>query len=172
MNGEPEEAPRIVELGHTGLWVHDLDRMRDFYSRVLGLTVTDEDAEVGIVFLSSRPDVEHHELVLAVGRTAPLGTRQTHQISWRVDSLESLRAFKRRFDAEGVPLQQVVTHGNAFGIYFFDPEGNRGEVYWLTGVEVPQPFRKTLDLDQDGDRIFADAEALLSDGGPPYQPVQ
>ncbi|MGH9087057.1 MAG: VOC family protein [Acidimicrobiales bacterium] len=163
--------PRIVELGHTGLWVLDLALMRDFYTRVLGLTVTDEDPEVGMVFLSSRPDVEHHEMVLAVGRTAPMDTRQTHQISWRVDDLESLLAFKRRFDAEGVRLQQVVTHGNAFGIYFFDPEGNRGEVYWLTGRPVSQPFRKTIDLDQDPDAIFADAISLLTDGGPDYQPV-
>ncbi|MGH9108486.1 MAG: VOC family protein [Acidimicrobiales bacterium] len=165
------QRPTIVELGHTGLWVHDLARMRDFYSRVLGLTVTDEDPDVGIVFLSARPDVEHHEMVLATGRSAPLGTHQVHQISWRVDSLESLCAFKRRFDAEGVALQQVVTHGNAFGIYFFDPEGNRGEVYWPTGVDIPQPFRKSLDLDQDPEVIFAEARRLLSDGGQAYQPV-
>lgn len=163
--------PVIVELGHTGLWVDDLATMRDFYTRVLGLTVTDEDPELGMVFLSARPEAEHHEMVLAVGRTAPAGTRQSHQISWRVDSLASLVAFKQRFDAEGVPLQQVVTHGNAFGIYFFDPEGNRGEVYWPTGLDVRQPFRKTLDLDQDSDGIFAEARRLLADGGTDYQPV-
>lgn len=163
--------PRILELGHTGVWVHDLSLMRDFYSRVLGLTVTDEDVEAGMVFLSSRPDVEHHEMVLATGRTSPIGSRQTHQISWRVDSLESLMAFKQRFDREGVPIQQVVTHGNAFGIYFFDPEGNRGEVYWPTGERVPQPFRKNLDLDQDPPAILEEARRLLDDGGPPYQPV-
>jgi len=161
----------IQELGHTGLWVYDLSAMRDFYERVLGLTVTDEDTELGMVFLSSRPDVEHHEMVLAVGRTAPIGALQAHQISWRVDSLESLQEFKRRFDAEGVRLQQVVTHGNAFGIYFFDPEGNRGEVYWQTGEAVAQPFRKSLDLDQEPDAVFADAQRLLDDGTPPYQPV-
>lgn len=164
-------VPRIAELGHTGLWVHDLAVMRDFYSRVLGLTVTDEDADLGIVFLSSRPEVEHHEMVLAMGRTSPPGARATHQISWRVDSLDSLLAFKRRFAAEGVPLQQVVTHGNAFGIYFFDPEGNRGEVYWPTGIDVHQPFRKSIDLDQEPAAVFAQAERLLSDGTPPYQPV-
>jgi hypothetical protein len=35
---------------NTGLWVDDLDRMRDLYERLLGLTVTDEDADQGIVF--------------------------------------------------------------------------------------------------------------------------
>lgn len=161
----------IVELGHTGLWVHDLALMRRFYTDVLGLTVTDEDPELGLVFLSSRPDVEHHELVLATGRTAPIGTQQTHQISWRLDSLETLVRFKRRFDREGTPIQQVVTHGNAFGIYFFDPERNRGEVYWKTGVDVPQPFRKSIEIDQEPDKVLADARRLLTDGTPPYQPV-
>jgi catechol 2,3-dioxygenase-like lactoylglutathione lyase family enzyme len=45
----------IVGLGHTGLWVHDLEKMRDFYERVIGLTVTDEDDEQGIVFFSAQP---------------------------------------------------------------------------------------------------------------------
>lgn len=161
----------IVGLGHTGLWVYDLEVMRDFYTCVLGLTVTDEDTELGMVFLSSRPEVEHHEMVLALGRTAEIGALQTHQISWRVESLEALQEFKRRFEAEGVRLQQVVTHGYAFGIYFFDPEGNRGEVYWTTGKDVPQPFRKSLDLDQDPEAVFAEAQRLLDDGTPPYQPV-
>ena len=80
----------IVELGHTGLWVDDLAAMRAFYTRVLGLTVTDEDDELGIVFLSSRPELEHHELVLQRGRTAPRAAKLTHQISWRVDSNECL----------------------------------------------------------------------------------
>src|SRR3954467_6440126 len=85
----PEKGTSIMiaGLGHTGFWVHDLEKMRDFYSRVIGLTVTDEDEERGIVFLSSRPDEEHHEFVLQRGRTAPDGAKLTHQVSWRVDSL-------------------------------------------------------------------------------------
>jgi catechol-2,3-dioxygenase len=162
----------IVELGHTGFWVFDLEGMTDFYVQVLGLQVTDRDDEERIVFLSSRPDVEHHELVLAAGRTAPPGTMLTHQVSWRVDSLETLVEYHHRFKAAGVRVQQEVTHGNAFGIYFFDPEGNRNEVYLRIDLDVPQPFRKTLDLELPADELFAEAERLLNDGGPAYQPVR
>ena len=161
----------ITGLGHTGLWVNDLDRMRDFYQRVLGLTITDEDAGAGIVFFSSRPDEEHHEFVLQRGRQAPDDVKLTHQISWRVESLDDLREFHRRFVAEGVRIQQEVTHGNAFGIYFFDPEGNRNEVYLRIERDVRQPFRKTLHLDQEPEEIYAEAERLLTDGGPAYRPV-
>jgi catechol 2,3-dioxygenase-like lactoylglutathione lyase family enzyme len=162
----------ITGLGHTGFWVDDLETMRDFYSRVLGLTVTDEDEERGIVFFSSRPEEEHHEFVLQRGRTAPPGAKLTHQVSWRVDSLESIIDFHHRFRAEDIKVQQEVTHGNAIGIYFFDPEGNRNEVYLRLERDVRQPFRKTIDLDQDPADVFAEAERLLSEGGPAYQPVQ
>ncbi|MET8770405.1 VOC family protein [Streptomyces sp. NPDC004658] len=162
----------VVELGHTGLWVENLEVMRDFYSRVLGLTVTDEDAEREIVFFSSRPEEEHHEFVIQRGRTAAPGAKLTHQISWRIDSLETLVEFHKRFRGEGIEVQQEVTHGNAYGIYFFDPEGNRNEVYVRVDRDVRQPFRKTLNLDQPLEDIEAEAERLLSDGGPAYQPVQ
>ena len=162
----------IAGLGHTGLWVHDLAAMRDFYTRILGLQVTDEDQELGIVFLSSRPLVEHHELVLQKGRTAEHGTRLTHQISWRVDSLEAVIEFHGRFRTEGIQVQQEITHGNAIGIYFFDPEGNRNEVYLRIDRDVRQPFRKSLNLDQSAADILAEAERLLSDGTPAYQPVR
>jgi catechol 2,3-dioxygenase-like lactoylglutathione lyase family enzyme len=162
----------ITGLGHTGFWVDDLEKMRDFYSRVLGLTVTDEDEELGIVFFSSCPDEEHHEFVLQQGRTAPPGAKLTHQVSWRVDSLESIIDFHHRFRAEGIEVQQEVTHGNAIGIYFFDPEGNRNEVYLRIDRDVRQPFRKTIDLDLPPEEIFAEVERLLTEGGPAYQPVQ
>ncbi|MCL2583044.1 MAG: VOC family protein [Streptosporangiales bacterium] len=161
----------VVGLGHTGLWVDDLEKMRDFYERVIGLTVTDSDDEQGMVFLSAQPGIEHHEFVLQRGRTAPPGSKLPHQISWRVDSVETLQMYHERFKAEGVPVQQEVTHGNAYGIYFFDPEGNRGEVYLRIDRPVPQPFRKSLNLEQPVDDVHAEAERLLNDGTPAYQPA-
>ena len=162
----------ITGLGHTGFWVDDLDTMRDFYARVLGLTVTDEDPDRGIVFFSARPDLEHHEFVLQRGRTAPPGSKLTHQVSWRVDSIETILDFHRRFRAEGIEVQQEVSHGNAIGIYFFDPEGNRNEVYLRLERDVRQPFRKTINLDQEPADVLAEVERLLSDGTSAYQPVQ
>lgn len=100
------------------------------------------------MFFSARPDEEHHEFVLQRGRTAPPGAKLSHQVSWRIDSLETILAFHKRFKDEGVKVQQEVTHGNAIGIYFLDLEGNRNEVYLRLEDDVRQPFRKTLNLDQ------------------------
>ena len=162
----------IAELGHTGLWVYDLPKMRDFYERVLGLTVTDHDEAHGLVFFSSRPRTEHHEFVIQTGRTAAIGDQQQHQISWRVESLDDVIMFHHRFRREGVRVQQEVTHGNAFGIYFFDPEGNRNEVYLRLDRDIRQPFRKSIDFGQPPEQIYAEAERLLAEDGPAYQPVQ
>jgi catechol-2,3-dioxygenase len=162
----------ITGLGHTGLWVYDLPKMRDFYERLLGLTVTDEDEQLGIVFLSAKPSEEHHEFVLQSGRTARIGDKQQHQISWRVESVEDLRRFHRSFEQEGVKVQQEVTHGNALGIYFFDPEGNRNEVYLRIDRDVRQPFRKSIDFGLTPEEIYAEAERLLADDGAAYRPVE
>lgn len=160
----------IAELGHTGLWVYDLEKMRDFYENVLGLKVTDADMDFGIVFFSNRAE-EHHEFVLQRGRTSEIGALMTHQISWRVDSIEDIVKFHKRFQELGIQVQQEVTHGNAFGIYFFDPEGNRNEVYLRIDKDVRQPFRKTLNLDQPIEDIYAEAEQLLTDDTADYQPI-
>jgi len=158
----------IVGLGHAGLWVTDLARMRDFYRDVVGLTVTDEDHEIGMVFFSSRPTDEHHELVLARGRAAGHATT-LNQLSWRLDSLDSLIDYHHRFAVSGTRIKQVVTHGIALGIYFIDPEDNIGEVYWATGRSVPQPFRRDIDLGMDRDAVLDAAERLLTAPGNTYR---
>ena len=159
----------IVELGHAGLWVEDLDQMRAFYTEVLDLAVTDQDDDIGMVFLSSRPEVEHHELVLARGRTGEREARILNQISWRLDSLESLLAYRERFTEQGVRVRQTVTHGNALGIYFEDPEGNVNEVYWKTDRDVPQPYRRSIDLDGTPQQVLDAAARLLEGRGRAYE---
>lgn len=152
--GGPGPWPAIVELGHVGIRCFDLDKQLDFYTRVLGLHVTDHDDELGVYFLSARPDVEHHEIVLAKGRNVREDGQLIQQISFRTDSLESVVSYFRRFQAEGTKLQMVVSHGNAVGVYFYDPEGNRCEVYWRTGLTARQPFVEHIDLNTDLDELL------------------
>ena len=48
----------------------------------------------------------------------------------------------------------VVSHGNAIGVYFYDPEGNRGEIYCATGFVARQPFLQPVNLDDEPDEIM------------------
>jgi catechol-2,3-dioxygenase len=147
-------APKISRLAHVGIHVRDLDRAVAFYRDVLGLQVTDTQPEMGIVFLSSRPEVEHHELLLAAGRTASEDTLMLQQISWRCDTLDEIIGFHHRLRTYDVPLDMEVSHGNAIGIYFYDPEGNRNEVYWATGLKAKQVYLASVDLEADPEEIL------------------
>ena len=155
----------IAKLGHVGIHCNDLQATKAFYRDVLGLTVTDEDAEVGMVFLSSQPDEEHHELILVGGRDAPPGALMLQQISFRCNTLADVIEYYERFNAQNVVFDMVVTHGNAVGIYFYDPEGNRCEVYWPTGLTARQPFLDALDLTLPPEAIMARVRDLVEKYG-------
>ena len=152
--------PSVTGLGHIGLYVQDMAKMVDFYSSFLGLKVTD----VGwprIVFLSTRPDVEHHELALAQALEGERTNAQ--QISFTVASLKDLREFHKAIKDEGLQIDRTVSHGNAFGCYFRDPEENKVEVYWHTGIDYPQPHGDSIDLDQSEAELLATLKALPQD---------
>lgn len=145
---------KVTSLGHVGLFVKDYDMMRDFYTRVLGFTVTDESRERGMCFLSAHPEDEHHELLLAGGRKDLDGAPQIQQMSFHTDSIQALREFKAAFIEEGLTITAEVTHGNAASVYFNDPEGNRLEVYYTIPVDWPQPFREPIDFSQDDEGVM------------------
>src|SRR3954452_20567616 len=100
--------PRVLGLSHVGIFVRDLQVSKEFYSQVLGLTVTDENDR--FVFLSAQPESEHHELALLAGREAPPGTAIVQQISFRCPTLADVKEYYERVVAAGVPIQRQTTH--------------------------------------------------------------
>ena len=97
--------PSVAGLGHVGIYTHNLSKMRDFYSRVMGLEITDEEIEErGIVFMSSNPEEEHHEFVLMKGRDVPEGSKMVQQISFYVNELAELKDFHQIFLGEKVRI--------------------------------------------------------------------
>ena len=116
--------PRL-SFSHMGIYVADLARMEDFYTRVLGFAVTDrgELGDLTIVFLSLDPR-EHHQIILATGRK-DAAFNPINQISFRLAELAGLQAMARRLQDEGAKDISPISHGNALSVYFRDPEGNR-----------------------------------------------
>ena len=157
--------PRVSGLGHVGIYVNDLMKQRDFYSRVMGMEISDEDLEGrGMVFLSANPKEEHHEFVLMKGRSALPDARLVQQLSFKVDSLAEMKEFYRLFKREGTPIQRVVSHGNAFGMYCSDPEGNAFEIYYKTGFPVPQPHSEPVDLEASDEELLSTARSAIPQG--------
>jgi len=147
---------RVVGLGHIGIYVRDLERMTTFYRDFLGMQVT-KQSPGRAVFLSSDPERVDHEIALMTGRASDQDQEKPliQQISLRVPSLDDLRTFKRRIQAEGYTIDQIVTHLSAIGCYFFDPEGNRTEVFWLTGRPSWIMIGVPIDIDRSDAEIMA-----------------
>ena len=156
-----------LAFSHIGLFVTDLAAMEDFYSRVMGFTVTDRgklptpQGFVNLVFLSRDP-AEHHQIVLASGRPADLQFNVVNQVSFRVPDLATVKLFHQAIRGERVSEIAPVTHGNAISLYFRDPEGNRLEVFMDTPWYCSQPCREKLDLSKPDDEIMAWTERLAS----------
>jgi catechol-2,3-dioxygenase len=155
----PSSVPSLA-FSHMGIYVTDVARMEDFYTRVLGFTATDRGnlGSTKLVFLSRDPK-EHHQIVLASGRPGDAGFNPINQISFRMAEFAGLREMHRRLQREGMAEISPVSHGNALSVYFRDPEGNRLELFVDTPWYVQQPLRVPMDMQLSDAQIWAWAEA-------------
>jgi len=172
-----DSAPRVpgrkLTFSHFGLSCFDLARMEDFYTRVLGMTVSDR-GEVGggiarLVFLTTDP-AEHHQLVLASGRTEGAALEgpvlggsfgaAVFQLTFRLEDLATLRRIQERLVAEGNTNFVPLNHGNSWSVYTRDPEGNALELVVDSPWYIHQPFGEFLDLSLDDAEILRRTEAM------------
>jgi catechol 2,3-dioxygenase len=148
--------PRM-QFSHLGITCFDIGRMEDFYTRLLGFTVTDRGGlpGVSIVFMTLDPN-EHHQLVLLSGRTESAGTTDRpfgggrgsaiNQISLRLRDLDELRRLHARLRAEGYDNMAPINHGIAWSVYVCDPENNALELFVDSDWYIVQPCAEELDL--------------------------
>jgi len=153
-------APRMT-FSHMGLYVWNMATMVEFYSAVLGFSVTDRSniRGAGGVFLSRSPD-EHHQIVLVPGRE-PGGPSTINQISFRVVSLAELRRLHVEVKAAGIAGIDPTNHGDSWSVYFLDPEGNRIELSVPTPWYVP-PISIPLDMALSDDEIYKLTEGTVN----------
>jgi catechol 2,3-dioxygenase len=167
------DKPPTAALCHFGLYAHDLETMVDFYTRAFGLVVTDRGKSprgFDIAFLSGDP-AEHHQLAIAAGRPQDATFSTINQVSFRVASLDDLKRYFAFLQGECVANLESRNHGNAWSVYFSDPEGNRMEVYCPSPWYVSQPFGEPLDLDQPTGAILAETERMVRQD-PTCQPIE
>lgn len=154
-----------TQLTHVGVFVRDIESMVDFYTRTLGLLLVDLGDMMGkrLAFLS-RSANEHHQLVLAHDPERTLeGSSSLNQISFRMNSLRELSDYYKALLPADLPGMEGRHHGNSWSFYFFDPEGNKIEVYAVTEWQVQQPWRRPLDLSRPVEEIEAETIAILKE---------
>ena len=147
------------QLSHCGVYARDIDQMVAFYTKTIGLVVSDRGVNSRggeLAFMTAAPG-HHHQLVVVSGR-APEGVSTVNQLSFKVGDLDQLKATHLRVRDAGVTEIRQTSHGNALSIYFPDPEGNMVEIYMDTPWYVPQPHRVPIDLSLPNDEIMAQTE--------------
>lgn len=158
---------------HFGIFVFDVDLMVDFYTSVFRLTITDEGIGKNfgnrLVFMSATED-QHHQLVLSAGRSEKSPQSTVMQISFLVPDLAELRHNRDMAIAKGATEIRPMNHGNAWSLYYFDPEGNRIEVYLDTPFYVAQPYGTPLDMDKSESELLAETEAMVRND-PTFMPL-
>jgi catechol 2,3-dioxygenase len=162
------------DLTHVGIFVQDLDKMRRFYMEVLGLVEMDAGrgttAPRDYAFLSADP-TKHHQLLLSTGRPAEAGFSTVNQISFKARSLDDLRRVHRYAKEHAFGRLRALSHGNAWSVYFDDPEGNNVEVYLDTPWYVGQPHTDPLMLEASDEEILRATEACCR-RDPKFMPVE
>ena len=160
-----------LEAAHMVLNVHNIDKMIDFYTTVLGFEVTDRgplraatNGTGEIVFLSQIAN-HHHQVAFVSGRATPEASNNTHHVAYRSrGTLADLKALLAKLEANGeVTAIMPLTHGNAWSIYFRDPEFNGLEVFIDTPWHVQQPQGEPLNLKASDEEIFSATEATFRD---------
>jgi catechol 2,3-dioxygenase len=137
----------IPKLTHLGINVFDVDKMLKFYTGLMGFKVSDKgySRRLGyrIAFMTGS-EKNHHQMILAECR--PKGSPSTvNQISFTWRSLDDIRALDKKLRRRGIKTTPI-DHGNAWSIYFPDPEGNQIECYLDSPWQVAQPHGHPLDL--------------------------
>ncbi|HSK30849.1 MAG TPA: VOC family protein [Candidatus Limnocylindria bacterium] len=155
--------PKVTSLGHMGVYVRDVERSLAFYRDILGLQISDRSSN-GAVFMTAQDRLaEHHELLLVPGRSDDGNLKLIQQISFHCASLADVQEFHRVFQDRKVPINRIVSHGNTVSIYAQDPDGNSVEVYWSTGIDVPQPCGEPIDLTKSEAEILARVEQIATE---------
>ena len=155
-----------LEVAHSVLYVRDVERMIGFYTEVLGFEVTDR-GPIGpqeIIFLSQVAN-HHHQVAFITGRDEAAPSNSVNHTAYRsAGTLADLKALLGRLEADpDVQAIRPMTHGNAWSIYFQDPERNGVEIFIDTPWHVRQPQGKPLDLSLPDDEIVAATRAAFAE---------
>lgn len=165
------QTPRLT-LSHATLQARDLDSLVGFYTEVLGFKVTNRGA-VGdaaeLAFLSQDPD-NHHQIAMVGGVAPPdRGFVMVDHLAFRTGSLDDLRTIRAKLVEAGVEKIIPISHGNAWSLYFKDPEGNGLECFVDSPFHVAQPHAEPFDLDATNAEIEATTRSAIEDD-PEFKP--
>ena len=130
---------KLQRLGHVLIAVRNLERSKDFYTRILGFKVLEQDPNHGGVFLSigglgntldlfecKDPDAVASSDSDPAGLNG-LGVKHT---AFAVATEDDLKDAYHALQSAGVAILRAVDHVSQKSIYFHDPDRNLLEIVW------------------------------------------
>jgi catechol-2,3-dioxygenase len=150
----------IHQLNHAVLYVRDVTRSVEFYTKVLGFRVAVQFP--GAAFLRAQDSTNDHDLGLfeiggqAADSPAGRGAVGLYHLAWEVDTLAELRRLAGELAAVG-SLVGSSDHTTSKSLYAKDPDGLEFEVVWLVPADrldaetlaAASGGVKPLDLDRE-----------------------
>jgi len=134
--------PPIQQLHHYAYRAKDAEETRRFYEDILGLPLYHIIQSDHVPSTGEYCPYTHFFFRLQDGsfiaffdlgddqaaEPSPNTPKWVNHISFRVDTVEDLKAMKERLEASGVEVLGVTDHHIFHSIYFFDPNGIRLEL--------------------------------------------
>jgi catechol 2,3-dioxygenase len=150
-------AFRPRRLGHANLFVANLERSVDFYSKVAGIELIRREPGIAAAFHSNGNT--HHDVGLMQcsggerrgidGFVQPSSYRGQspglNHLGWELNSEADLIEAVRRAEAAGVRIVTYANHQISHSVYIPDPDGNYHEFY----ADVVEDWRTIFNLERE-----------------------
>ena len=162
--------PRLV-MGHSTLAARDVEALHRFYCEVLGFEITNRGPVpdgMEIVFLSQDGGAHHQIAMVGGASTPPADFVMVDHLAFRTATLADLRLIHANLVAAGIEEILQIDHGNAWSLYFNDPEGNGVECYVDSPFHVAQPNAGAFDINATDEQIEETTRQRIKDS-PEFQ---
>ncbi|MFP6828386.1 MAG: VOC family protein [Gammaproteobacteria bacterium] len=130
--------PYPRRLGHLVLTVRDVQKSAEFYTDIVGLTVSDWISDQ-MVFMRCGPGHDHHDLALVQAPPALDGAGEAEaprvgleHFSYELENLEEIEAAAEFLQEKGIEIVRGIgKHGPGENLFlvFKDPDGNYVEYF-------------------------------------------
>ena len=125
---------RIAKIGHVVLNCVDIERSVQFYTAVLGFSVSDvypnEMAAGGMVFMRCNHD--HHGVALVGSMPGASKSIELNHLAFEVATIDEVLLARDHLKRHGVTIDFEGRRraGSQISIEFRDPDGHRLEIFW------------------------------------------
>ena len=120
---------KIKKVGHVVLGVRDPRRSIKFYTEALGMELVQFLDEMQMAFFSFG-ERDHDIAIIKVPDDQPVGSAGLAHTALEIEGgQEQLREFRDRLTGHGVQVEFTADHVLTKSVYFFDPDGNRLEIF-------------------------------------------